>query len=120
MVDEGVDFLIVETQGTAVSSLAGAEVAEELMPGRWGISFSLPVETIGILRCGTAIKDLMPKLTKAAFIGINCMDGKVIAEQIRHLKEIAPEGMRISAYGNIGYWLPPVDYKVGIKEDNSI
>ena len=120
MVDEGVDFLIVETQGTAVSSLAGAEVAEELMPGRWGISFSLPVETIGILRCGTAIKDLMSKLTKAAFIGINCMDGKVIAEQIRHLKEIAPEGMRISAYGNIGYWLPPVDYKVGIKEDNSI
>ena len=110
MVDEGVDFLLIETAPTATSSLAGAEVAEELMPGRWGITFSLPLENVGILRCGTPIKDLMPKLTKAAFIGINCMDGKAVTKQIRHLKEIIPKGIRICAYGNIGYWVPPGDY----------
>ena len=90
------------------------------MPGRWGITFSLPNETVGILRDGSPLKDLMPKLTKAAFIGLNCMDGKVMAEQLRHLKQIAPKGMRLGAYGNIGYWVPPDDYKVGIKEENSI
>ena len=110
MVDEGVDFLLIETSPTATSSLAGAEVAEELMPGRWGISFSLPLETVGILRCGTPLEDLIPKLTKAAFIGINCMDGKAVTKQVKHLKQIVPKGMRISAYGNIGYWVPPEDY----------
>ena len=120
MVDEGVDFLILETMCTATDLLAAVEGAKDLMPGRWGVSFSLPTETIGIMRDGTKIKDLMPKLADAAFIGVNCMDGKEIAVQVRHLKEIAPEGMRIAAYGNIGFWVPPKNYKAGVKKDNSI
>ena len=39
---------------------------------------------------------------------------------MRHLKEIVPEGMRIAAYGNVGFWVPPKNYKAGVKKDNSI
>ena len=42
MIDEGVDFLILETMCTKTDTLAAVECAEDLMPGRWGICFSLP------------------------------------------------------------------------------
>ena len=42
------------------------------------------------------------------------MDGKAILPQVKHLKTIAPEGMRIAAYGNIGVWsVTAKDYKHG-------
>ena len=72
------------------------------------------------MRDGTLIKDLIPKLTGASFIGVNCMDGKSILEQVKHLKKIVPKNIRICAYGNIGFWVPPKDYKAGVKRDNSI
>ena len=78
LLEGGVDFLLIETQCAANEALIAAEVAQELAPGHWGISFSLPTETVGILRCGTPIADIVDKLKDAAFIGINCMDGKAI------------------------------------------
>ena len=120
MIDEGVDFLILETMCTKVDTLAAVECAEDLMPGRWGISFSLPEDQVGVMRDGTLVKDLIPKLTGASFIGVNCMDGKAVLQQVKHLKEIVPKKMRISAYGNIGFWVPPKNYKAGVKRDNSI
>ena len=120
MVDEGADFLILETMCTRDDLLAAVENAEELMPGKWGVCFSLPEETVGIMRDGTPVKDLIPKLTGAAFIGVNCMDGKTVAVQVKHLREIVPKKIRIAAYGNIGFWVPPKNYKAGVKKDNSI
>ena len=118
--DAGVDFILLETQAQGQEAIAAAEAAQELAPGHWSISFSMPIETVGILRCGTPLADIIHKFKDAAFIGVNCMDGKEIAVQVRHLKEIAPEGMRIAAYGNVGFWVPPKNYKAGVKKDNSI
>ena len=120
LLDAGVDFLWIETACSKTDTLAAVEACEELAPGQWGISFSLPSETVGIMRCGTPIADIIGKLKRAAFIGINCMDGKEVAVQIKHLKEISPDGMRIAAYGNIGHWVPPVDYRAGIKKKNDV
>ena len=47
---------------------------------------------------------IIDKLKDAAFIGINCMDGQVLGAQIKHLKSLVPDDMRIAAYGNIGRW----------------
>ena len=55
MVDEGADFLILETMCTRDDLLAAVENAEELMPGKWGVCFSLPEETVGIMRDGTPV-----------------------------------------------------------------
>ena len=46
------------------------------------------------------------------------MDGRRITEQLKHLKKIIPEGIRIAAYGNIGFWVPPAEYKPGVKQNN--
>ena len=120
LLDAGVDYLLIETQCAAHEIVAAAEVANELAPGHWGVSFSLPTETVGILRCGTPLVDIIDKLKDAAFIGINCMDGKTMAVQVKHLRSIVPEEIRIAAYGNVGYWVPPKEYKAGVKQNNSI
>ena len=120
MIDAGVDFILIETACTQVDALAAVKAAEELIPGNWGISFSLPLETIGVLRDGSEISDFVHKLKGAAFIGFNCMDGKQVLPQIKHLRKIVPKNIRISAYGNIGYWEPPKNYKAGVKRDNTV
>ena len=28
--------------------------------------------------------------------------------------------MKIAAYGNIGFWVPPKEYKCGVKKDNGV
>ena len=119
LLDAGVDFIWIETLNSAREGLIAAEIAQELAPGHWGISFSLPTETIGIIRCGTPLADIVGKLKKAVFIGINCMDGRTITEQVKHLKTIVPKNVRIAAYGNIGFWVPPKEYIAGVKQKNS-
>ena len=111
----GSDYILIETQKSARESIVAAEVAEELAPGRWAITWSVPTETIGILRCGTPLADIIGKFKKAAFIGINCIDGRDVTAQIKHLRSISPKRMRIAAYGNIGVWYPPKDYQAGVK-----
>ena len=120
IIDAGVDYILIETACTKVDALAAIEAAEELIPGYWGISFSLPENTIGILRDGSKISNFVQKLKGAAFVGVNCMDGKNILPQIKHLRKIIPKNIRISAYGNIGFWEPPQDYKAGVKKDNTV
>ena len=90
LLDAGVDFLLIETVCSAHEALAAAEAANELAPGHWGISFSLPVDKIGILRCGTPIAKIADKLKNSSFIGINCMDGKTVAAQVKHLRSVLP------------------------------
>ena len=114
LLEAGVDFILIETCAQGLEATAAAEVAQELAPGHWGIAFSVPTETVGILRCGTPLKDIIHHFKDAAFIGVNCMDGKTITPQVKHLKSIAPEGMRIAAYGNIGVWtVTAKDYEAG-------
>ena len=117
--DEGCDYILIETMNNARESVAAAEVAQKVAPGRWGICFSLPSETVGIQRCGTPIADIIDKLKDAAFIGVNCVDAKEMEKQVKHLKKIVPEDMKIMAYGNVGFWAPMKDYKAGIKQANT-
>ena len=102
----------------AREAVIAAEVARDVAPGKWGITFSLVDDKIGMLRCGTPLVDIIDKFDGAEFIGINCMDGRRITDQIKYLKSIIPAGMRIAAYGNIGFWVPPAEYQPGIKQDN--
>ena len=39
---------------------------------------------------------------------------------MKHLKSIAPKGVRVAAYGNIGSWYPSRDYQAGVKKNNDI
>ena len=41
LLEAGVDFLLLETMCAAHEAIAAAEVAQELAPGYWGISFRL-------------------------------------------------------------------------------
>ena len=106
LMDEGCDYILIETMNNAREAVIAAEVAQKIAPGRWGISFSMPTETVGIQRCGTPVADIVDKLKDAAFIGVNCMDAKEMGKQVRHLRKIVPKNIRIMAYGNIGYWSP--------------
>ena len=78
--DEGCDYILIETMNNARESVAAAEVAQKVAPGSWGICFSLPSETVGIQRCGMPIADIIDKLKDAAFIGVNCVDAKEMAK----------------------------------------
>ena len=120
LLDAGVDMLLLETCCSAHEAVVAAELAQEMAPGHWAISFSLENTATGILRCGTPIADIVHKLKDAAFIGINCIDGKDMLAQVKHLKSIVPEGVRIAAYGNIGYWVPPAEYESGVKKNNQV
>lgn len=80
MLEAGVDFIVVETCCSGQEAIAAAQVANELAPGHWGIAFSVPEDTVGILRCGTPLADIIDNFKDAAFIGINCMDGRTITK----------------------------------------
>ena len=50
LLDAGSDFLLLETMCAGHEAVIAAQVANELAPGRWGISFRLPTDgSIGIL-----------------------------------------------------------------------
>ena len=80
MLEAGVDFIVIETCCSGQEAIAAAQVANELAPGHWGIAFSVPEDTVGILRCGTPLADIIDNFKDAAFIGINCMDGRTITK----------------------------------------
>ena len=82
----------------------------------------MPVDTIGTLRCGTKFGDVVQSFKDAAFVGFNCIDAKSMTAQIKYLRSVVPKKQRISAYGNIGYWVPPPpgEYAIGEKQNNTI
>ena len=41
LVEAGVDMILIETIPTPLEALAAAQAAEELAPGRWGVSFCM-------------------------------------------------------------------------------
>ena len=119
MLEAGVDMILIETMAAAHEAVAAAEVAEELAPGRWAISFCLSTDgSIGNCQDGTPLKDVIGKLGGASFIGLNCLPRRIINEQVKHLKTLLPADKRIAAYGNIGFEVRDSSYKDDI-EGNS-
>ncbi len=103
LVDGGVDLVLIETMCAANEALAAAAAADEMAPGKWGISFCLAPGDPGVLLDGTRLGDLLPQLGQARFIGINCVAAPSMASQVRHLRGLLPADVPIAAYGNVGH-----------------
>ena len=104
LVEAGADLVLVETMCSAHESLAAVEAAVSEAADRWGICFCLKSDgPPGVLLDGTELADIVSALQRARFIGINCVAAPVLADQVRHLRCLVPEGLPIAAYGNVGH-----------------
>jgi homocysteine S-methyltransferase len=104
LLDAEVDFVALETMNTRHEALAAAEMARRLAPGRWIISFCNKTEgPPGVLLNGPPMIDLLPELTGAYAVGVNCMTAPSVEAQVKLLRGLLPEKVRIAAYGNIGH-----------------
>ncbi|MDP6600721.1 MAG: homocysteine S-methyltransferase family protein [Phycisphaerales bacterium] len=104
LIDGGVDLVLIETMCEAGEALAAAAAAATEAPEQWAISFCLaPSGEPGVLLDGAHLGDLVPHLTGARFIGINCVPATQMREQVQHLRSLLPDTMPIAAYGNVGY-----------------
>ena len=63
---------------------------------------------------GENIADAVPKLSKARFVGINCIASIKIEAEVKLLRKLLPTNIRIICYGNVGY---PDDIKGWINTD---
>jgi S-methylmethionine-dependent homocysteine/selenocysteine methylase len=95
----GVDLVLIETMCSAHEAIAAANSAKNA----WAISFCLQTDVLGMLLDGTPLIDIIQEFENAKFIGINCYPATKLAQQVKHLRSIAPNEMPIAAYGNVGY-----------------
>jgi homocysteine S-methyltransferase len=99
-----VDLVIIETVNTRHEALAAAEMAEQILPGRWIISFCMKTQgPPGVLLNGPTVVDILPALEQAYAVGVNCMGPPAMTAQVSLLRSMLPERTRIVAYGNIGH-----------------
>ena len=92
LVDAGVDLILLETLASKVETLACVQAAEELAPGRWGISFCLmKSDEKGVMQDGTLLADLIPYLEGASFIGVNCIVSDSVTDEIKYLRTLLPD-----------------------------
>ncbi len=104
LLDAGVDYLMIETVNTRHEAQAAAETAHRLAGGKWMINFCMKTYgPPGVLLHGPPMVDVLPLLTEAYAVGVNCMSPETITPQVQLLRTLLPEKVRISAYGNIGY-----------------
>jgi S-methylmethionine-dependent homocysteine/selenocysteine methylase len=103
LLEAGVDRLLIETIGTAREALAAAAAAQRLAPGRWMMSFCLRSDgPPGQLLEGRPLDPLIPELSDAWALGVNCVAAPAMAEQVAHLRRHLPPTMRLGAYANTG------------------
>ena len=102
LVNAGVDLVLIETMCSA-GEVCAASVAAMENAEHWAVSFCLQQQGVGILLDGNPISELIPGLTHASFIGINCYPATELAKQVEHLRCLLPEDMPIAAYGNVGF-----------------
>ena len=103
LVDSGVDSVLIETMCSHQESVGAIKAIEKNNVKSWGISFTfMSDKEPGILLDGTSIKELIPYLEKASFVGVNCVSYFEIINQVKFLKNVLPEGMLIMSCGNIG------------------
>lgn len=102
----GVDVILIETQNCLRESQAAVEQARRQMPagGKWMLSYCMqregpPLETLA----GESLTEYFASLTDAWALGVNCTAAPNTESQVKLLRGIAPPGVRIAAYANIGY-----------------
>ena len=104
LLDEGVDYIIIETVNTRHEALAAAEMASRLAAGRWIISFCTKTQgPPGAMLHGPPMVDILPKLAEAYAVGVNCIAAPSVLPQVEMLRRLLPENVRIAAYGNSGH-----------------
>ena len=99
LVNAGVDLVLIETIGSAHEAVAAAKVAE----GEWAMSLCMQTDVLGTFLDGTPLTNVIQAFEHASFIGINCYPATKLAQQVKHLRSIAPNEMAIAAYGNVGH-----------------
>lgn len=98
------DLVLLETMCSSVEAGAAADVAAELSPGGWAISFCLRGQgEPGMLLDGTRLADLIDRLDAPCFIGINCVGAGRMLSEVTHLRGLLGDGLPIAAYGNVGH-----------------
>jgi len=99
LVNAGVDLVLIETIASAHEAVAAAKVAK----GEWAISLCMQTDVLGTLLDGTPLTNIIQAFEHAKFIGINCYPATKLAQQVKHLRSIAPNEMAVAAYGNVGH-----------------
>jgi homocysteine S-methyltransferase len=105
LLDAGVDGILIETQNTLREASAAARHALELVKPHafWMISFCTRSDgPPNILLSGESLTDLLPSLSGAYAIGINCVAAPAIEAEVKLLRLLIPQETRISAYANVG------------------
>ena len=101
--DAGVDGLAIETMGTEREAIGAARAAERLMPGKWMLSFCFKSGgPPGMLLSGESVIDVLPMLDGAHAVGVNCVSAPAVEIQVRLLRHLLPDHVRIVAYANVG------------------
>lgn len=103
LIDAGVDMVLIETMGTLREAEAAADAAREQATGRWMINFLTQGEgRPGELISGESLVDLLPTLHDAWAVGVNCLPAPAAAGDVKLLRHLLPDNVRISCYANTG------------------
>jgi S-methylmethionine-dependent homocysteine/selenocysteine methylase len=104
LLEAGVDLILIETMNTLREASAAARQAQSFAPGKWILSVCTnhdgPPAT---LLSGEPATDLLSRVNDALAVGINCVAAPSIEAQVKLLRMLVPQHVRISTYANIGY-----------------
>jgi len=104
LLEAGVDRILIETMNNQQEAQSAARAAQELAPGAWMISFCTTSEgPPGVLLSGEPMTDLLPQLHDAIAVGVNCVAAPAVSGQVKLLRALLPEGVRVMAYANVGH-----------------
>jgi S-methylmethionine-dependent homocysteine/selenocysteine methylase len=101
--DAGADMILIETMNNRAESVAAAGEAARLAPSRWIISFCTKSHgPPGLLLSGQPLTDLLPTFAESFAVCVNCIAPESASAQIRLIRTLLPEHVRVGAYANIG------------------
>ncbi len=101
LVESSVDMVLIETMCSMREVRAAVAAAQEVAPGRWGISFCLSPG--GTLLDGTGLSVIADVVSGAQCVGVNCVGASMLGDHVRSLRAALGTEMRIAAYGNVGF-----------------
>jgi homocysteine S-methyltransferase len=107
LLEAGVDRILIETMNIQHEALAAAEAAQQLAPGAWMISFCAHGDgPPGVLLSGQPLVDVLPQLSRAIAVGVNCVAAPQVMQQVQLLRTLLPVEVQVMAYANVGHCGP--------------
>lgn len=118
LLEAGADRILIETMNIQHEALAAAQAAQELAPGAWMISFCAHGEgPPGVLLSGEPLVDVLPQLSSAIAVGVNCIAAPEVLRQVQLLRALLPDEVQVLAYANVGHGDPGNDGRTWIDTD---